>query len=180
VLDFEAMHAVHARKRVRRALLSSIILLSLFVVSAPPVPSHVSFCAKSSQSLARSTSSPRAARESPAMTPLAERRRPRLAGLLRLDVYVVPPLRCISYISPSRTQRGRLVPNLTNQLRDASLHSDAQFTLRGIYRDAWPHHPGTESPRMHVCSSSLMHVQVRAAFPLPFRRARADDLVLQR
>ncbi|KAJ6599581.1 hypothetical protein B0H10DRAFT_2084231 [Mycena sp. CBHHK59/15] len=176
------MHVVHARKRVRRAPLSSIILLSLIVVSALPLPSHVSFCAKSSQSLARSTPSPRAAlaRASPATTPLAERRRPCLAGL-RLDVYVVPPLPCISYISPSRTQRGRLVPNLANQLRDASLHSDAQFTLRGIYRrDAWPHRPGTESPRMHVCSSSLIHVQVRAAFPLPFRRARVDDLVLQR
>ncbi|KAJ6583270.1 hypothetical protein B0H10DRAFT_2097365, partial [Mycena sp. CBHHK59/15] len=141
--------------RVRRAPLSSIILLSLIVVSALPVPSHVSCCAKSSQSLARSTPSPRAAlaRASPATTPLAERRRPRLAGPLRLDVYC-----------------GRLVPNLANQLRDASLHSDTQFTLRGIYRrDAWPHRPGTESPRMRVC----------AAFP-PFRRARADDLVLQR
>ncbi|KAJ6611619.1 hypothetical protein B0H10DRAFT_2029400, partial [Mycena sp. CBHHK59/15] len=134
VLDFDV---VHARKRVRRAPLSSIILLSLIVVSALPVPSHVSCCAKSSQSLARSTPSPRAAlaRASPATTPLAERRRPRLAGPLRLDVYVVPPLPCISYISPS-------------------------FTLRGIYRrDAWPHRPGTESPRMRVCSSSLIHVQ---------------------
>jgi hypothetical protein len=171
------MHAVHARKRVRRALLSSIILLSLIVVSAPPVPSHVSFCAKSSQSLARSTSSPRAARASPATTPLAERCRPRLAGL-RLDVCVLPPLPCISYISPSTTQCGRLVRNLANQLRNASLHSDAQFILRGIYRrGAWPHRPGTESPCMHVCSSSLIHVQIRAAFPLPFRRARADSLV---
>jgi hypothetical protein len=132
------------------------------VVSALPVPSHVSFCAKSSQSLARSTPSFRAAlvRTSPATTPLAERRRPRLACLLRLDVYVVPPLPCISYVSPSTTQRRRLVPNLANQLRDASLHSHSQFTLRGIYRcDAWPHRPGTESPHMHICSGSLIHVQ---------------------
>ncbi|KAJ6528020.1 hypothetical protein B0H19DRAFT_1274827 [Mycena capillaripes] len=74
------------------------------------------------------------ARASSATTPLAERRRPRLSDLLRLDVYVVPPLRCISYISPSRTQCGHLAPNLANQLRNASLHSDPQFTLRGIYR----------------------------------------------
>ncbi|KAJ6606704.1 hypothetical protein B0H10DRAFT_2074777, partial [Mycena sp. CBHHK59/15] len=141
--------------RVRRAPLSSIILLSLIVVSALPVPSHVSFCAKSSQSLARSTPSPRAAlaRASPATTPLAERRRPRLAGLLRLDVYVVPPLPSISYISSS---------------------ARTPFYAPGIYRrDAWPHRPGTESPRMRVCSSMR-------CLSSPFRRARTDDLVLQR
>ncbi|KAJ7840911.1 hypothetical protein B0H13DRAFT_2065128 [Mycena leptocephala] len=91
-----------------------------------------------------------------------------------------------SQASPSRgalplLDSARTPRTESHQLRDATLYWDAQFMLRGIYRrDAWPHRPGTESRSVHVCSSSLIHVQVRAAFPLPFQRARADDLVLQR
>ncbi|KAJ7805073.1 hypothetical protein B0H14DRAFT_3485569 [Mycena olivaceomarginata] len=101
--------------------------------------------AKSSQSLARSTPSFRAAlvRTSPATTPLAERRRPRLACLLRLDVYVVPPLPlyivCFALNDSAqtpRTESRQPAPRRLPPLR-LPVYTPGDISMRRVATSSW-------------------------------------------